>query len=434
MRRVLRSIGGERSGGFSRALALASAILIAWVTLSTIANPPTSYEKQGVAYLVNPPSIDVCSKTWVFGETTLCKSTLSQPLPVGVRYWESATAFIPVLGYGSEPSSPDVNFKPHGKGSYTGQGVVVAVVDTGIDYMHPAFEGDAIIEMWTVLYRSGESGQFLHWVFGVNGSMTDLVTLDRGLRAIHGEYAFMDENGHGTHVAGIIAGRPVDGFVGFAPNAKLFIVKAFLKNGTASMDMVLDALKIVYDNVERLSVKVLNLSWGALLNSDGSDPISVAAGEIAKKGVLVFAAAGNEGNMPFKILSPAVHPKVLAIGAVDPETGQIAPFSSWGTTVDLRMKPDFVTAGVSIVSARSNASGLKPWKGDSRLTYLSGTSMATAVASGIGAEYAEYWAMFEAPLGRNLVESFLKFQEALVTRYNPHYKDFISGLGVLKSI
>jgi subtilisin family serine protease len=433
LRRVIREAEEGRSGGFSKALALAFAILIAWVALSTVANPPAAYVKQSAVYLVDPPSISSCSRTWTFGRHTICKTLPSQPIPVGTKYWEPATAFVPILSYGSEPGSPDVNFKPHGRGSYTGQGVVVAVVDTGIDYTHPAFEG-AIIEMWSVIYRSGDSGEFLHWIFGGNGSLTDLLTLDRGLRAIHGEYAFMDENGHGTHVAGIIAGRPVDGFVGFAPSAKLFIVKAFIKNGTASLDMVLDGLKIVYDNVERLGIRVVNLSWGALLNSDGSDPISVAAGEIARKGVLVFAAAGNEGNMPFKILSPAVHPDVIAIGAVDPETGAIAPFSSWGTTVDLRMKPDFVAAGVSILSARSNASNLNPWRGDPRLTYLSGTSMATAVASGIGAQYAEYWMMFEAPSGRGLVESFLRFQEAMVTRYNPHYKDFISGLGVLRAI
>ncbi|MEM4497196.1 MAG: S8 family serine peptidase [Nitrososphaerota archaeon] len=428
MRRVIR--GGECSELHRQAAAVAVIILVisVWATLNAIANPSPSLSSEEMRYVVNPKSVDKCIKVWEFGDTIICKTYQKHAISMGAKSWEMKSAFIPVVNY-SVISTARVGsmFEPHGKPSFLGSGVVVAVVDTGIDYMHPAFEG-AILEIWTVLYRSS-SGGFLHWIMGVNGSIYDLAGLDHSLRMVSGEYAFADEAGHGTHVAGIIAGRPVSGFVGFAPGAKLFIVKAFLKNGTASSDMVLDALKIVYDSVERVGIKVVNLSWGALLNSDGSDPISVAAAKIAEKDVLVFAAAGNEGNLPFKILSPAVHKDVIALGAIDPETGKIAPFSSWGTTVDFRMKPDFVTAGVGIVSARSSFSNLPRWGGSGLLACASGTSMSAAVASGIGAVYAEYW--MEMGDGRTLRESFLEFQRNMAERINPYYKDFVSGLGII---
>ena len=428
MRRVLRELeGGEPSGRRFKggAIALAVALLAAWVALATVFNPPPMGSV--IRYVVNPSTTDKCIKSWKFGSTVICKVQARYAPSLAARSWKPATAFIPVASYGPEPRNASMKFKLHGRGSFTGSGVVVAVIDTGIDYTHPAFE-NAILEIWTVLYVSSESGEFLHWVMGVNGSTSDLLALDQSLKDSYGEYAFADECGHGTHVAGIIAGRPVEEFVGFAPSAKLFIVKAFWRNGTAGMDMVLDALQIVYDNADRLGIKVVNLSWGALLNSDGSDPISAAAAALAEKDILVFAAAGNEGNLPLKILSPAVHPDVIALGAVDPYTGKIAPFSSWGTTVDLRMKPDYATAGVSIVSARSNFSSLPAWDEDGLLTYASGTSMSAAVASGIGAQFAEYWMKKHPATG--LRESFIRFENNVAERYNPYYKDFVSGMGI----
>ena len=428
MRRVLRDIGeGSSAGRRLGALGLALALLVTWLTLASLLNPPPQIGGTEIRYVVNPASVDKCLKVWDFGSNVICKTQQRYVPSLGAKAWKPATAFTPTVQYGPEPETPSINFKLHGRGSFTGSGVVVAVVDTGIDYTHPAFQ-NAILEIWTVLYVS-ESGEFLHWVMGVNGSIKDLLALDQGLKDSYGEYAFADECGHGTHVAGIIAGRPVGDFVGFAPSAKLFIVKAFWKNGTAGMDMVLDALKIVYDNADRLGIKVVNLSWGALLNSDGSDPISVAAASLAEKDILVFAAAGNEGNLPFKILSPAVHEDVIALGAADPYTGKVAPFSSWGTTVDLRMKPDFVAAGVSILSARSSFSSLTPWDKDERLAYASGTSMSAAVASGIGAQFAEYW--MKSGKKESLREAFLKFENNIAERYNPYYKDFVTGRGIL---
>ncbi|MEM1532376.1 MAG: S8 family serine peptidase [Nitrososphaerota archaeon] len=426
-RRVVRKIGDEFSETSRKAgaLTLVATLLTVWLVVNSLINPSPPLVGGEVVYVVNPKTLDKCVETWLFGDTVICK-TYEGYVP-GSRTWKIKTVSIPVIGYEPSASSQKTVFDLHGKSSFTGSGVVVAVIDTGIDYTHPMLK-DAVVEIWSVLYKTSTGG-FLHWIVGVNGTLYDMALIDHYLKESNGEYAFADEAGHGTHVSGLIAGRPYNGFIGYAPNAMLFVVKAFLKNGTASVDMVLNALRIVYDNVERLKIRVVNLSWGALLNSDGSDPISVAAAKIAEKDVLVFAAAGNEGNIPFRILSPAVHRNVIALGAIESETGRIASFSSWGTTVDLRMKPDFVAAGVGIVSARSSFSKLTPWRGDSYLASASGTSISTAVASGIGALYAEYWS---AMGGReSLRESFLRFQEHMAERINQYYKDFISGLGIL---
>lgn len=434
MRRVLRKIGGEHSEehSYSKAIALTLTIVFIFASVAVFINPPGHVVDAEIGYVINPLNEEKCLRRWVFGDEVICKILKKHVVSMGAttKVWKMEPATIPVIDYGSIQRSPESMFKLHGKSSFTGEGVVVAVIDTGIDYTHPAFEY-SITEIWTTLYTS-QTGTFLHWIMGQNGTVYELMELDHSLKAAFGEYAFADESGHGTHVAGIIAGRPVGDFVGFAPNAKLFIVKAFYKNGTAPADMILDALKIVYDNVERIGIKVVNISWGALLYSDGSDPISTAAAKIAEKDVLVFAAAGNEGNLPFKILSPAVHADIIALGAIDPETGKIASFSSWGTTIDLRMKPDFVTAGVGIISARSSFSNLQSWSEDPRLTYASGTSMSSAVASGIGALYSEYWMKMVEGVG--LRESFLRFQNQAAERINPYYKDFVSGLGILATL
>jgi serine protease AprX len=212
-----------------------------------------------------------------------------------------------------------------------------------------------------------------------------------------------------------------------APEAKLIVIKMFSRGGTTTYETALDALQLVYEIAEEKGIRVVNLSWGASVLSDGEDPLSRAASAIARdKGVIVNVAAGNEGNRPLTLNIPAAGKRVVAVGALDPFTKKIAEFSSWGPTADLRMKPDIVAAGVSIVGPRSSRSSLPPYSGDPRLTRLSGTSMATAVASGIAALYVEAFAV--AGIGGDPTESFLAYSRTW--RYNPYFKDFISGVGL----
>jgi len=417
MRRVLRGGGYYGRGGGALALVVSALLLFSWAAGFRTMGTVTS----GISYLVDPPEHVTCERVWKFGRTTICRTSQ----PVGAKAWTAVDVRVP----------PDPNYAPdggytihidvHGNSSFTGRDVVVAVIDTGIDYTHEAFSG-AILELWTILYRS-EGGGWVHWVMGVNGTISDLLAFDNDLKSAYGEYAFMDENGHGTHVAGIIAGRRVGPWRGVAPEAKLIVIKMFQRSGSASYEMALDALELVYNLAEEKGIRVVNLSWGAAVLSDGEDPLSRAASAISKdKGAIVMAAAGNDGNRPLTLNIPAAGKQVLAIGAIDPFTKKVAWFSSWGPSADMRMKPDLVAAGVSIVGPRSSRSGLPPYAGDPRFTKLSGTSMATAVASGIAALYVEAFTV--AGINGDLRESFLAHSRAW--RYNEYFKDFITGIGL----
>ncbi len=417
MRRVLREGGHSVRGGGALAL-IASALIL----FSALTSMRTFSAQADVSYLVNPPGYVKCEREWNFGETVICKTRN----PMGLRAWPAVNVRVPPAPQYAPDADPVIHLIVHGNSSLTGRGVVVAVLDTGIDYTHPAFEG-AILELWTVLYRSAESGAFIRWIMGVNGTTADLLDFDNNLKSIKGEYAFMDENGHGTHVAGIIAGRKVGSWRGMAPEAKLIVIKMFPRSGSATYEMALDALQLVYDMAEEKGIKVVNLSWGALFMSDGEDPISRAASAISRdKGAIVVAAVGNDGNRPLTVNVPAAGKHVVAVGAIDPFTKKVAEFSSWGPTADLRMKPDVVAAGVSIVGPRSSRSGLTPYQGDPRLTRLSGTSMATAVVSGIAALYVEAFTV--SGIKGDLRESFLAYSRTW--RYNPYFKDFITGIGL----
>jgi len=319
--------------------------------------------------------------------------------------------------------------------SWTGDGVTVAIIDTGIDYTHPDFydeNGKSIIKVLaSVLYVNEETGEFLEWVPYVNGSMQDLLEFDMAIWEQYGEPAFLDICGHGTHVAGIVAGRgwASDGkFKGIAPDVDLVIVKAFNKDGTAFLEDCLNGLSWVYNNTEKYDIKVLSLSWGATFASDGHDPISMAANEIAEKGVFVFAAAGNEGNIPTTIVVPAVAEKVFAVGAWDAYYDKLAPFSSIGTTIDLRMKPDFVASGVMVVSCRSQYVRFsEEYMVGEYYVAMSGTSMATPVVAGIAANFIEYYRYWygEDPT----VNDFLEWIKHNARHIN-FVKDFITGYGI----
>ena len=416
MRRALR--GGGHSGRGGGAL---SVVVSALLLFSMLASLRTFSTDTGVSYVVDPPGYVKCDRTWHFGKTVVCRTTN----PMGAKAWAAVSVRVPPAPRYTPDGDPLIHVIVHGNSSLTGRGVVVAVVDTGIDYTHEAFEG-AIVEMWSLLYRAA-GFRPVRWIMGVNGSMSDLLSFDNGLRSAHGEYAFMDENGHGTHVAGVIAGRRVGPWRGMAPEAKLIVIKMFRKDGTTSYETALDALRLVYELADEKGIRVVNLSWGASVLSDGEDPLSRAASAIARdKGAIVNVAAGNDGNRPLTLNIPAAGKHVVAVGAMDPFTGKVAEFSSWGPTADMRMKPDIVAAGVSIVGPRSSRSSLPPYGGDPRFTRLSGTSMATAVASGIAALYMEAFSL--AGIKGDPTESFLAYSSTW--RYNPYFKDFITGVGL----
>ena len=320
-------------------------------------------------------------------------------------------------------------------GPWIGRNVTVAIIDTGIDYTHPDFYDEnnrSIIKVLvTMFYVSATTHQYLFWEPCKNGTMEDLLKLDMQLWEQYGEPAFLDINGHGSHCAGIVAGRgwASNGtYKGIAPGAYLVIVKAFDRNGQASMDFCLSALEWVYNNTEKYGIKVLSLSWGAAFASDGTDPMSVAVDKIAEKGVLVFAAAGNEGNVPTTVVVPAVARGAFAVGAWDPYYDKVAPFSSLGPTVDFRMKPDFMGAGVMVVSCRSRYVNFpEEYMVGEYYVALSGTSMATPAAAGVAADFIEYFRYWhhEDPTAQD----FIRWELANGRHIN-FVKDFLTGWGI----
>jgi hypothetical protein len=388
-------------------------------------------------------------ESWVFGDLHIYKmivystgevDSLSRLSSVLSVYGEKRFKHYAILYY--DPSlynlTVDIDNVFHNAvGVWTGRGVTVAVIDTGIDYTHPDFfdqPGDvsAIRVLVSVLYRTGTE-KFIAWDLEKNPDVDALLRFDLDLYNRNGEPAYLDINGHGTHVAGIIAGRghASNGrYRGIAPGSKLIVVKAFDKTGSSSMDLCLTALEWVYNYTGAYNISILNLSWGAMFASDGSDPLSLAVDSIVRdRGVLVFIAAGNSGNYPNTINVPAVSKLGFAVGAWDPYYNKLAPFSSLGPTIDGRMKPDFIGAGVMVVSTRSKyASFPRELLVGDYYVALSGTSMAAPASAGVAAcfiEYYMYWFKSKPSVG-----DFVNYVIVNGHRINPLYKDFISGYGV----
>lgn len=247
----------------------------------------------------------------------------------------------------------------------TGQGVTVAVLDTGI-HPHPDF-------------------------------LEPSPRLEAFHDAVHGRTDFYDDNGHGTHVAGIIAGsgaRSGGRYTGIAPGVRLAGVKVLDARGSGRMSTVIAGVEWVVENRERLGIRVLNVSLGApAAGSYRDDPLARACAAAWEAGITVCVAAGNEGPAAGTIASPGFHPALLTVGASDDrgtedrEDDAVAPFSSRGPTVDGLPKPDVVAPGADITAANAPGSLLDRQVGAGGADYitLSGTSMATPVVAGLAA-------------------------------------------------
>jgi len=230
---------------------------------------------------------------------------------------------------------------------YTGAGIVVAIIDTGVNYLHPDLGGG----------------------FGP------------GFKVIGG-YDFenndsdpMDDNWHGTHVAGIAAGEG-DTVRGVAPGAMIRAYKVLDENGSGDISNVIAGIERAMDPDEDArtddAVDVINMSLGAVGNPD--DAASQAVDNAVAAGIVVVVAAGNSANYQ-TINSPGTARCAITVGASDAED-HIATFSSRGPNAStLGIKPDVVAPGVLI-----NA----PWIGGG-YARRSGTSMATPQVVGAAA-------------------------------------------------
>lgn len=201
---------------------------------------------------------------------------------------------------------------------------------------------------------------------------------------INGKEAAYDDNGHGTHVAGIIGGNGYSSrgkYLGVAPKANIIAIKALDENGGGSVSKIIEAISYVVNNKERYNTKIINLSIGTPPSSScDKDPMCRAVEKAIQSGLVVVAAAGNSGPGERTILSPGASRNAITVGAVDdkrtidPSDDTIAPFSSIGPTNEGYQKPDVVAPGVNINSLSNS-------KLDGYFA-LSGTSMATPLVSG----------------------------------------------------
>jgi len=217
-----------------------------------------------------------------------------------------------------------------------------------------------------------------------------------------------DRFGHGSHLAGVIAGNGEmmdgsaggdsgDGYQGAAPTARLVSVKVSNWNGATDVSVVLAGLQWVVSHRARYGIKVLNLSFGTdSTQSYLIDPLDYAVERVWGSGILVVVAAGNDGELgPPSIRKPGDDPYVLTVGAADlnntTRTGDdvVAPFSSRGTTAEGVAKPDLVAPGISILGIRAVGSTIDRLRPAARYNghYVkgTGTSQAAAIVSGVAA-------------------------------------------------
>lgn len=214
-----------------------------------------------------------------------------------------------------------------------------------------------------------------------------------------GEDTCADSYGHGTFLSGLIAGdgRASNGrYAGVAPQAELVSIKIAGRDGSADVSKVLAAIQWVVSFKDQYGIDVLNLSLGTDSKiSSRLDPLNYAVERAWAAGVTVVVSASNQGPLPGTIAKPGDDPYVLTVGSVDDQRtwaiddDRVPDFSGRGPTQDGLSKPDVVAPGAHVVSLRSPGSYVEqmaPGGGvDSTYRKGSGTSMSTAVVSGIAA-------------------------------------------------
>jgi serine protease AprX len=249
---------------------------------------------------------------------------------------------------------------------YTGKGIGIAVLDTGV-YPHPD------------LIRPKNR----------------IIAFKDFINNREGPY---DDNGHGTFVAGVAAGNGYSSggrYAGVAPEANIIGVKVMDKDGEGNASKIVAGMQWVLDHKEEYNIKVMCLSIGSqATGSVKNDPLVVASSALWNKGIFVAAAAGNAGPKQRTITTPGVCPSIVTVGAVDdkrtvdPSDDVVAEFSSRGPTRGRVAKPDVVAPGVGVISLntdRNYSSGSRLYSMEKAYATMSGTSVAAPVVAGIAA-------------------------------------------------
>ena len=201
---------------------------------------------------------------------------------------------------------------------------------------------------------------------------------------VHNKYKMYDDNSHGTHVAGIIAG---DGsaskgrYRGLAPESNLIVVKVLDEQGEGNSECVMDGMQWVIAHRQQYNIRVLNLSFGSMertrMNEDSE--LVKRTEEVWDSGIVVVGAAGNNGPRQRSVTVPGISRKIITVGAYDDqeyrdEYGILRyHYSGRGPTEACIVKPEIVTAGSDIISCTNRKD---------RYASKSGTSMAVPIVAG----------------------------------------------------
>ncbi|GAA4353141.1 S8 family serine peptidase [Kangiella taiwanensis] len=264
----------------------------------------------------------------------------------------------------------------------TGQGVTVAVLDSGVDATHQDLPmGSKVVENVKILGDLDLLGGSNYFLEGIPNTDTS--------------------SGHGTHVAGTVAGsgaasamdaRRANYHDGIAPNANIVGLGA---GEAISILFAIGGFDYSIANRERLDIDIITNSWGASGGGafDPNNPINQASYEAYKKGMVVAFAAGNDGPGDDTINPYAIAPWVINVGAGNPDK-DLTDFSSRGVEGDTFKHIDVVAPGSNIISTRAINTPLpvlgpviEPDYPDYHIYYagMSGTSMATPFIAGVAA-------------------------------------------------
>lgn len=227
----------------------------------------------------------------------------------------------------------------HYQKKWLGNGIVVVVLDTGVA-KHPDLDG----RIW--MFRD----------------------------FINGRYDMYDDNGHGTHVCGVIGGRNI----GIAPECRLIVLKVLDETGNGKVEHSMRAFRWILENQEKYNVRIVNISMGMGTHVDeqGKRYIMGAVELLWNMGIVVVAAAGNLGPADGSITIPGVNEKIITVGSYDNiQSGR-------GSLEKNILKPDLVVPGSRIYSCNAF------WNKNEKEKYIakSGTSMSTPIVTGAVAD------------------------------------------------
>jgi serine protease AprX len=358
------------------AAALTAAPALAATTATTVTSTTTSNGTTTTTTTTTTTSSGTTTSTTTTSTTgsTVVSSTTA---PEAQNRWLVDSTLTSLHDVTNAVGAPSVWARRDAAGrSLTGQGIGVAVVDSGI----------------APVKGLNQAGKV------VNGPDLSFESQASNLRNL-------DTFGHGTHMAGVIAGRDADTpvgrendpkyFVGMAPDARLVNMRVAGADGAVDVSQVIAAIDwaITHRNDAGLNIRVINLSFGTdSLQDPKYDPLSYAVEAAWRAGIVVVVSVGNDGPTDTRVGNPALNPYVIAVGGADtagtinPTDDRIGAFSTRGNST---RHADLVAPGRSVVSLRDpgafidvNYPGGLVQDSTGRFFKGSGTSQAAAVVSG----------------------------------------------------